>query len=111
MPRIRRCHKSKGVVRNLFPEAIGISTIGIVAVAVRSARFDGRLSSQDNPGEMPPLPQVLERSLLLFRFFPYPENLKGYVGDGIGFDPLRISEYFHMDYYLREAELKQGGAS
>ena len=38
-------------------------------------------------------------------FLPYPENLKGYVGDDIGFDPLRISDYFPMDY-LREAELK-----
>jgi light-harvesting complex I chlorophyll a/b binding protein 1 len=38
-------------------------------------------------------------------FLPYPQNLKGYVGDDIGFDPLRISDYFPMDY-LREAELK-----
>ena len=38
-------------------------------------------------------------------FLPMPENLKGYVGDDIGFDPLRISDYFPMDY-LREAELK-----
>ena len=40
-------------------------------------------------------------------FLPYPENLKGYVGDDIGFDPLGISNYFPMDY-LREAELKHG---
>jgi uncharacterized protein (DUF2164 family) len=40
-------------------------------------------------------------------FLPYPENLKGYVGDDIGFDPLGISTYFPMDY-LREAELKHG---
>lgn len=40
-------------------------------------------------------------------FLSYPENLKGYVGDDIGFDPLRISDYFPMDY-LREAELKHG---
>uniref|UniRef100_A0A7S2E173 Plastid light harvesting protein n=1 Tax=Helicotheca tamesis TaxID=374047 RepID=A0A7S2E173_9STRA len=39
-------------------------------------------------------------------FMPYPENLKGYVGD-VGFDPLGISEYVPMDY-LREAELKHG---
>jgi len=39
-------------------------------------------------------------------FMPYPENLKGYVGD-VGFDPLRISDYVPMDY-LREAELKHG---
>mmetsp|Transcript_4562 Transcript_4562/g.7900 ORF Transcript_4562/g.7900 Transcript_4562/m.7900 type:complete len:204 (-) Transcript_4562:233-844(-) len=38
-------------------------------------------------------------------FLPYPENLKGYVGDDVGFDPLRISDYFPMDY-LREAEIK-----
>jgi len=38
-------------------------------------------------------------------FLPYPTNLEGYIGDDIGFDPLRISDYFPMDY-LREAELK-----
>ena len=38
-------------------------------------------------------------------FLPYPENLKGYIGDDIGFDPLRISDYVAMDY-LRESELK-----
>ena len=40
-------------------------------------------------------------------FLPYPENLKGYVGDDVGFDPLGISNYFPMDY-LRESELKHG---
>jgi Chlorophyll A-B binding protein len=40
-------------------------------------------------------------------FLPYPKNLKGYIGDDIGFDPLRISDYFPMDY-LRESELKHG---
>ena len=40
-------------------------------------------------------------------FLSYPENLKGYIGDDIGFDPLRISDYFPMDY-LRESELKHG---
>ncbi|CAB9502950.1 Fucoxanthin-chlorophyll a-c binding protein, chloroplastic [Seminavis robusta] len=40
-------------------------------------------------------------------FLPYPENLKGYVGDDVAFDPLRISDYFPMDY-LRESELKHG---
>jgi len=39
-------------------------------------------------------------------FLPYPENCKGYVGD-VGFDPLRVSDYFPMDY-LRESELKHG---
>lgn len=38
-------------------------------------------------------------------FLPYPENVRGYVGDYTGFDPLRFSDYFPMDY-LREAELK-----
>ena len=38
-------------------------------------------------------------------FLPYPENVRGYVGDETGFDPLRFSDYFPMDY-LREAELK-----
>merc|ERR1712008_46050 len=33
-------------------------------------------------------------------------GLEGYIGD-VGFDPLRISDYFPMDY-LREAELKHG---
>merc|ERR1740124_1958637 len=40
-------------------------------------------------------------------FLPYPENLRGYVGEEIGFDPLHISDYFPMDY-LREAEIKHG---
>lgn len=40
-------------------------------------------------------------------FLPYPPNLKGYIGDDIAFDPLRISDYFPMDY-LRESELKHG---
>jgi Chlorophyll A-B binding protein len=40
-------------------------------------------------------------------FLPYPPNLKGYLGDDIAFDPLRISDYFPMDY-LRESELKHG---
>jgi hypothetical protein len=38
-------------------------------------------------------------------FLPMAENLKGYIGDDIGFDPLRISDYVPMDY-LRESELK-----
>lgn len=37
---------------------------------------------------------------------PYPENLKGYVGD-VGFDPLRFSDFVPMDF-LREAEIKHG---
>ena len=39
-------------------------------------------------------------------FLPYPENLKGYVGD-VGFDPFRFSDFVPMDF-LREAELKHG---
>lgn len=39
-------------------------------------------------------------------FMPYPENLKGYVGD-VGFDPLRFSDFVPMDF-LREAEIKHG---
>lgn len=39
-------------------------------------------------------------------FMPYPENLKGYVGD-VGFDPLRFSDFAPMDF-LREAEIKHG---
>lgn len=38
-------------------------------------------------------------------FLPYPANLKGYTGDDIGFDPLRVSDFIPMDY-LRESELK-----
>lgn len=38
-------------------------------------------------------------------FLPYPENVRGYVGDDVAFDPLGLSNYFPMDY-LREAELK-----
>lgn len=40
-------------------------------------------------------------------FLPYPKNLKGYIGEDIGFDPLGFSDYFPMDY-LRESELKHG---
>ena len=40
-------------------------------------------------------------------FLPYPENLKGYVGEDIGFDPIGFSNFFPMDY-LREAEIKHG---
>jgi len=46
-----------------------------------------------------------EKSVAL-PFLPYPENLKGYVGD-VGFDPLRFSDFAPMDY-LRESELKHG---
>ena len=39
-------------------------------------------------------------------FLPAPTNCEGYVGN-VGFDPLRVSDYFPVDY-LREAELKHG---
>jgi light-harvesting complex I chlorophyll a/b binding protein 1 len=39
-------------------------------------------------------------------FLPKPENTSGYIGDA-GFDPLRFSDYFPMDY-LAEAEIKHG---
>lgn len=38
-------------------------------------------------------------------FLPYPESVKGYIGEDVAFDPLRISDYVPMDY-LRESELK-----
>ena len=40
-------------------------------------------------------------------FLPYPENLKGYVGEEAGFDPFRFSDFVPVDF-LREAELKHG---
>ena len=40
-------------------------------------------------------------------FLPYPEAVRGYIGDDIAFDPLGLSNYFPMDY-LRESELKHG---
>eukprot|EP00540_Astrosyne_radiata_P011518 CAMPEP_0116843098 /NCGR_PEP_ID=MMETSP0418-20121206/11896_1 /TAXON_ID=1158023 /ORGANISM="Astrosyne radiata, Strain 13vi08-1A" /LENGTH=209 /DNA_ID=CAMNT_0004473807 /DNA_START=56 /DNA_END=685 /DNA_ORIENTATION=+ len=40
-------------------------------------------------------------------FLPYPENLKGYVGEEAGFDPFRFSDFVPVDW-LREAELKHG---
>jgi Chlorophyll A-B binding protein len=40
-------------------------------------------------------------------FLPYPEAVRGYVGDDVAFDPLGLSSYFPMDY-LRESEIKHG---
>jgi Chlorophyll A-B binding protein len=40
-------------------------------------------------------------------FLPYPENVRGYIGDDVAFDPIGLSNYFPMDY-LREAEIKHG---
>ena len=40
-------------------------------------------------------------------FLPYPENLRGYVGDEAAFDPFRFSDFVPVDF-LREAELKHG---
>lgn len=73
--------------------AILASLIGAAsafAPASSSARASTSLSAKEKSPALP--------------FLPYPENLKGYVGD-VGFDPLRISDYVPMDY-LREAELK-----
>jgi len=52
-----------------------------------------------------PKPEEVEMSDAI-PYLPRPQNLKGYIGD-VGFDPLRISDYFPMDY-LREAEIKHG---
>eukprot|EP00548_Thalassiothrix_antarctica_P015755 CAMPEP_0194167780 /NCGR_PEP_ID=MMETSP0154-20130528/2946_1 /TAXON_ID=1049557 /ORGANISM="Thalassiothrix antarctica, Strain L6-D1" /LENGTH=206 /DNA_ID=CAMNT_0038878759 /DNA_START=30 /DNA_END=650 /DNA_ORIENTATION=- len=38
-------------------------------------------------------------------FLPFPENLRGYVGDDAAFDPFRFSDFVPVDF-LREAELK-----
>ena len=40
-------------------------------------------------------------------FLPYPEHVRGYIGDDIAFDPLGLGSWFPMDY-MREAELKHG---
>jgi hypothetical protein len=56
----------------------------------------GKATSALNAEKSPALP-----------FLPYPENLRGYIGDDIAFDPFRISDYIPMDY-LRESELKHG---
>lgn len=40
-------------------------------------------------------------------FLPYPEHVKGYIGDDIAFDPLGLGSWFPMDY-MREAEIKHG---
>jgi hypothetical protein len=56
----------------------------------------GKVTSSLNAEKSPALP-----------FLPYPENLRGYIGDDIAFDPFCISDYMPMDY-LRESELKHG---
>jgi hypothetical protein len=40
-------------------------------------------------------------------FLPFPENLRGMVGDEAAFDPFRFSDFVPVDF-LREAELKHG---
>ena len=66
----------------------------VISISDKSFRFPASKATALNAEKSPAVP-----------FLPYPENLKGYVGDDIGFDPLRISDYFPMDY-LRESELK-----
>lgn len=67
--------------------------ITIIIISLFLLDFLARASSALSAEKSPALP-----------FMPYPQNLKGYVGD-VGFDPLGISNYVPMDY-LREAELK-----
>jgi light-harvesting complex I chlorophyll a/b binding protein 1 len=66
------------------------SAVAFTPVQNSAPKFNSALNAE----KMPAVP-----------FLPAAENLKGYIGDDIGFDPLRISDYFPMDY-LREAELK-----
>mmetsp|Transcript_13920 Transcript_13920/g.18172 ORF Transcript_13920/g.18172 Transcript_13920/m.18172 type:complete len:202 (+) Transcript_13920:162-767(+) len=66
------------------------------AAAFTSSQNAGRSVSALNAEKSPAMP-----------FLPYPENLKGYIGEDIGFDPLGVSNFFPMDY-LRESELKHG---
>jgi Chlorophyll A-B binding protein len=40
-------------------------------------------------------------------FLPYPEHVRGYIGDDIAFDPLGLGSWFPMDY-MRESEIKHG---
>ena len=76
------------VNRNFVLTSLLLSPNRYVCIASKAT------TSALNAGKSPAIP-----------FLPEAENLKGYVGDDIGFDPLRISDYFPMDY-LREAELK-----
>lgn len=76
-------------------KAIMLTTsLGSAIAFAPTQNFDFTITSALNAEKMPAVP-----------FLPAAENLKGYIGDDIGFDPLRISDYFPMDY-LREAELK-----
>ena len=62
---------------------------------IHFSSFTGRVVTSLNYEKSPALP-----------FLPYPENLRGYVGD-VGFDPFRFSDFVPMDF-LREAEIKHG---
>jgi len=74
----------------LLASVLGSASAFTPASTVTGARATSALNAAEKSPALP--------------FLPYPENLKGYVGD-VGFDPLGISNYVPMDY-LREAELK-----
>mmetsp|Transcript_15324 Transcript_15324/g.26609 ORF Transcript_15324/g.26609 Transcript_15324/m.26609 type:complete len:207 (-) Transcript_15324:99-719(-) len=80
----------------MMKTAILASLLGSAAAFAPVQNSASKVTSALNAEKSPAVP-----------FLPYPENLKGYVGDDIGFDPLRVSDYFPMDY-LRESELKHG---
>jgi len=75
-----------------------VATLALVgsAAAFTSTQNAARSVSALNAEKSPAMP-----------FLPYPQNLKGYIGEDIGFDPLGFSSYFPMDY-MRESELKHG---
>jgi len=72
-----------------------LASLAASAAAFAPASTVGRTATSLNYEKSPSLP-----------FLPYPENLKGYVGD-VGFDPFRFSDFVPMDF-LREAEIKHG---
>ncbi|EEC51320.1 protein fucoxanthin chlorophyll a/c protein [Phaeodactylum tricornutum CCAP 1055/1] len=76
--------------------AILASMLSAAAAFAPASQGAGKASVALNAEKSPAMP-----------FLPYPENLKGYIGDDIGFDPLGFSDYFPMDY-LRESEIKHG---
>lgn len=80
--------KVVAILATLFASAQAFAPTNIA----QSARVSTDLSAAEKSQALP--------------FLPKPGNLDGYVGNA-GFDPLRISDYFPMDY-LRESELKHG---
>jgi len=77
-------------------KSVVLASLIATAAAFAPASQTGKAVTALNAEKSPAMP-----------FLPYPQNLKGYVGEDIGFDPLRISDYFPMDY-LRESEIKHG---